>query len=473
VGQLVHEDHVCAAGDCGCGVEFGEGRPSVADRPRRDDLQVAESTVGLGPAVPLYPADHDVFAAAAAAMHPRLTAKSSDADVDLSMSRQYPTAACLSSLRQRYITTREDSSRFALTMVTSLGCNFDCPYCFEAKHPSIMDEDVQLKVLAVLDSQLPHVDGVHVTWFGGEPLVGKVPLLSLSNEFIAHCDAAGASYTADIITNGYLLDEKTCAELKDRRVLGAQAGLDGPPDVHDRMRPLSGGRGSFWTIMDNLEHAVDYLSVVIRVNLDLGNVDRVEELFVILAERRLGGKLTVYPGQIVGVQKNLLAPSATYGGCFTNPEFAAADRRFLALAAKYQLAAPSLPSPTGAPCTAVRANELVVGSRGELYKCWNSVGDPLEIIGHINDVTNMNGRIAKWLTYDPFANSECRSCIALPVCMGGCAHHAFDQDQYENRCGTFRHTYREQVLDFVDDAERRGLDGLIPVASMARRMETR
>src|SRR5438552_13723345 len=41
-------------------------------------------------------------------------------------------------LAKRYEATRYDTSRLALTLVTSLGCNFDCPYCFEAKHPSIM-----------------------------------------------------------------------------------------------------------------------------------------------------------------------------------------------------------------------------------------------------------------------------------------------------------------------------------------------
>src|SRR5215831_6469539 len=39
----------------------------------------------------------------------------------------------LAFLERRYAAGRRDLSRFALTIVTSLGCNFDCPYCFEEK----------------------------------------------------------------------------------------------------------------------------------------------------------------------------------------------------------------------------------------------------------------------------------------------------------------------------------------------------
>jgi uncharacterized protein len=378
-------------------------------------------------------------------------------------------------LARRYAGSRYNAARFALTLVTSLGCNFDCPYCFEAKHPSIMDEEVQDAVLTVLDDQLPKITTFEVTWFGGEPLVGKKPLLALSDAFIDRCDRAGVEYSATITTNGYLLDEQTCIQLRDRRVVHAQIGIDGPPAVHDRMRPLAGGKGSFWGIIEKLHHAVKYLNVSVRVNVDTQNFNNVEELMQILVAEGFAGKLTMSPGQLVGITENLLAPSASYKPpCFTNPAFARAEREFIALAARYDLAGgPYLPQPTGAPCTAVRANELVVGSKGELYKCWDNVGDQREVIGNIRDYQNANGRLQKWLKYDPFSNDECRSCIALPVCMGGCASHAMDAARYENRCGTFRHTYREQVLSFVEAAEQRGPLDLVPAVQLTRPMETR
>jgi len=47
---------------------------------------------------------------------------------------------------------------------------------------------VQERVLRVVDAQLPHIRTMRVTWFGGEPLVGKEALLALSDGFIRRCD---------------------------------------------------------------------------------------------------------------------------------------------------------------------------------------------------------------------------------------------------------------------------------------------
>ena len=372
-------------------------------------------------------------------------------------------------LESLYRLTRYDMSHFGLTILTSLGCNFDCPYCFEAKHPSIMSAEVQAALLEVVDDQLPQIASLGVMWFGGEPLVGKRPLLALSDAFIERCDRHEVAYQATMTTNGYLLDEETCEQLRDRKVVGIQVCLDGPPEVHDRMRPLANGKGTFWQIVENLRHAVDYFSISIRMNVDTENIAHTEELLQILSAEGLAGRLAVYPGQIVGVNDGNLAPSASYKtACFTTSSFAAAETEFTALTLKYGFGAPTVPQRSGAPCTAVRANELVVGSEGELYKCWDSVGNQNEVIGHIADYRNTNGRMQRWLKYDPFSDPECKDCIALPVCMGGCAHHGMDMIQHENRCDTFRFNHHERVAQFVEVAAADAREGIVHTAELAR-----
>ena len=372
-------------------------------------------------------------------------------------------------LEERYKASRGETDNFTLTVVTSLGCNFDCPYCFEAKHASIIDGEVERYILEILDDQLPQIQNFQVTWFGGEPLVGKKPLLRLSDAFIERCAQSKVQYAANILTNGYLLDEKTCMELRDRRVTAAQIGLDGPPSIHNQLRPLAGGQGSFWRIVENIHSAIKYMDVSIRMNIDKGNIRAAEELMQILAKESLAGKVKLYPGQIIQPGDDGGSPLKPYAGsCFSKPDFAQAELEFGLLAERYGFSKPSLPKPAGAPCTAVRTNELVVGSAGELYKCWNSVGHKMEVVGHIRDYGNPNGRLQKWLKW-----GFCKTCYYADVCMGGCASHAMTPGQYENRCGTFRHTYRETIQNFIDRRTNLGLSAIVPPQALVRLTETR
>ena len=356
----------------------------------------------------------------------------------------------IQSLLARYKQSQSDLTHLGLTIVTSLACNFDCVYCFEQKKPSIMTSAVQDGVVELLRLKLPSLNSLSVTWFGGEPLLGRRALLKLSDRFIDLCETNNVNYQAGIVTNGYLLDAKTCKQLHDRRVSFAQVSLDGSSEVHNRMRPLSSGRPSFDRIVANLHNAIQYFSVSIRMNMDINNAPYAEDLLKRLADEGFSDKLTVYAGQIVASDEESVAPSTKCRAkCFTNAQFSNQALNFRALAAQFGFAKPYLPTPNGAPCTAVRQNEWVVGSEGELYKCWESVGNPGEAIGSVFDKSESLFRDSRWFSYDPFADSECLSCIAFPVCMGGCAHHGMNVLQRENRCHEFRHTYQEQVRAFV------------------------
>ncbi len=258
-------------------------------------------------------------------------------------------------LKGRWNIGGHDPRRLGLTVVTSLGCNFDCGYCFEDKHPSLLSAEAQRGVLDLVRGSAGHLEHLDVTWFGGEPLLGKRSLLALSDELIEICDANGIDYSADIITNGWYLDEATARELKDRRVTSAQITIDGPADVHDRMRPHVNGGGTFERIIANLHQAVEHLDVRVRVSLDRHSAGRVEELFERFVAEGLAGRIAVYPGHLIGYDHNPAAPSASYGGCFSGPEFARAELEFADLARSMGLAhGVDTPTPVHRPCTAVR-----------------------------------------------------------------------------------------------------------------------
>jgi sulfatase maturation enzyme AslB (radical SAM superfamily) len=45
----------------------------------------------------------------------------------------------------------------------------------------------------------------------------------------------------------------------------------------------------------------------------------------------------------------------------------------------------------------------------------------------------------------PFADEQCRECVALPVCLGGCPFFHFEHPLREAQCGTFRFNHQARV----------------------------
>lgn len=363
-------------------------------------------------------------------------------------------------LARRYRRHSTARDHLGLTIVTSMGCNFDCPYCFEHKVPRILDDEVAEEVRRLVRARLAEVTTVAVTWYGGEPLLATDQLVELSCDLRDECEAAGASYESIILTNGWFLDAATARRLTAAGVAAAQVTIDGPPDVHDAMRPHASGRPTFERILANLVEAVDEIHIGLRVNVDGTNVDRVAELLDLLADAGLAGRVQITLGHLLPLDHNPAAPSASYSSpCLSMTGFGDAQLAFDELARAAGFAPSSLPSPLGSACTAVKTNELIVGAGGELWKCIDDAGDASASVGSIFDLSDVRTRAAHWFAHDPFSDPECMDCIALPVCMGGCALVGRLDGLRDNRCSTFRTHHVEQVRAAVvgsaDGAEAR------------------
>lgn len=349
-------------------------------------------------------------------------------------------------LARRYRRHSTARDHLGLTIVTSMGCNFDCPYCFEHKTPRIIDTTVADEVRRLVRARLAEVTSVSVTWYGGEPLLATDQLVELSSELRDECEAAGATYESIILTNGWFLDAPTARRLAAAGVVAAQVTIDGPPDVHDAMRPHLSGRPTFERIVANLVEAADEIHIGLRVSVDGINVDRVAELLDLLVEAGLAGRVEVALGHLLPLDHNPAAPSASYSSpCLSISKFGEAQLAFDELARASGFGARSLPNPLGSPCTAVKTNELIIGAGGELWKCLDDAGDPSASVGSIFDLSDVHTRSAHWFAHDPFSDPECMSCIALPVCMGGCALVGRLEGLRDNRCSTFRTHHVEQV----------------------------
>lgn len=135
---------------------------------------------------------------------------------------------------------RYNTKRFSLTISPTMSCNFKCIYCFEKGHTGkgVMDDFTIDNLIVFLQARLNGVETLHISWFGGEPLLAMPVIEKLSQKMISFCIAKKIEYSASIITNGYLYKPKIAERLKELKVKKVQITLDGPEETHDNRRPF-------------------------------------------------------------------------------------------------------------------------------------------------------------------------------------------------------------------------------------------
>ncbi len=101
---------------------------------------------------------------------------------------------------------RMDSNSMSLTIAPTMACNLHCSYCFENSHPKIhMDDSVEDAIIAFIKGH-KIIEHLHVSWFGGEPLLAFPRIFSLTRKMLALSNVK--RYEAEIITNGVNMDEE-------------------------------------------------------------------------------------------------------------------------------------------------------------------------------------------------------------------------------------------------------------------------
>jgi uncharacterized protein len=96
-----------------------------------------------------------------------------------------------------------------LTIAPTFDCNFGCPYCFETAKHGTMKENIQQAVIDFIKSQIEQLqsNNISLTWYGGEPLLAKDIIVSMSHKINALAKTYSLTSSFNIITNGYLIDE--------------------------------------------------------------------------------------------------------------------------------------------------------------------------------------------------------------------------------------------------------------------------
>lgn len=341
--------------------------------------------------------------------------------------------------------SRFQTNSLTLTIAPTLACNLRCPYCYEqaVRRNGKMSPETEEQIVAFCQSSSKHLSSLSVVWYGGEPLLARETIFRLSRRFIKMAEQFGGIYKASMVSNGYLLDRPVAIALREHQVELVQITLDGPQAIHDARRPRVGMRGSFDKIVQNLTEIVDVLKVVIRVNVEATNQEAVPALLEVLESRGLKHKVGVYFAQ---VDAYAASDHAVAKRCFSDQSFSKTEIELYQYAVDNGWQIGKYPHPLTTYCAATRLNAFVVDPWGNLYKCWNTIGEPSKVVGHVSKPVTLNPEHVRWLVTSPFKYEICRNCEVLPICVGGCPYKMLVEEQNgAPRCERWKYNLTEML----------------------------
>jgi uncharacterized protein len=294
------------------------------------------------------------------------------------------------------------NKKLQLIILPTEKCNFRCTYCYEDFMIGKMKDETIQGIKALLDRRCSEgLEDLQLTWFGGEPLLGKDVVFEISSYAKSlTVKYPKLRYGGDMTTNGYLLDYKMAAALSEVGVNSYQISLDGPREIHDKTRRRADGKGTFDNIWENLQTIRDSslpINILLRIHLTPENISSMDLLIDDIKREFLhDSRFQIY-----------LKPIEHLGGANdSSMEILSDEQReniITALNIKIFAENPTSSSdlyPIKDVCYASKANSLVIRANGDVGKCTVALNDERNKIATLQTDGTLQlipGRLAPWL----------------------------------------------------------------------------
>lgn len=325
----------------------------------------------------------------------------------------------------------ENSPNYKLIILPTFACNFSCWYCVQHHKKEFMSEEtislIQKHIANVIESK--SIKSLNIEWFGGEPLLGFKKVIYPLSSFVKEvCEKNAIPFFNAITTNGYLIDKRMLAQMKELNFKGFQITLDGNREFHDKVR-VAHGQSSFDVILENINWICDHLpeaAVKIRINYDNENFD--PEIFLNQVEERIDKK---YNPQIEFLLRKVWQVELLEENKRKNIDFVDA-----AMARGFCVSEGTFLNTTYTRCYVCKKNFNTIAPNGNIYKCTDR-NDYTQIppLGTLNKNGNIewtNPNFEKIYFNDKLsAKAECKECKYLPICWGTCPK-ALEENQLKD-----------------------------------------
>jgi len=326
-----------------------------------------------------------------------------------------------------HLMNRFNQKSLGLNIAPTMACNMACSYCRKPATEEQMSAATVEAILNYIEKNGKRLDHVDINWYGGEPLLGIDIIEDISESVFDIGDEFGILYSSSLITNGLLLSREMVDRLARVRISVIQVTLDGPAHIHDKKRPAKDGGPTFRTIIENLKYAATKFVIGLRINIDKSFTD--ETIAEVLSELKAAGLAERLGVNFGHIEYSGAACANLPNGCLNNAEFSENELAYYRLLHEHGFRIEQLPTPRKLFCPAQDINSFIIDPAGDLYRCYNYLGEPGKSCDNIRyeiDYTHPN--FTRLFKFNPFEDETCRKCSLLPVCMGGCPARRADYD---------------------------------------------
>ncbi len=324
----------------------------------------------------------------------------------------------------------------ALCLHIAHDCNLKCKYCFAEEgeyhgRRALMSFEVGKKALDFLVANSKSRVNLEVDFFGGEPLMNW----QVVKELVAYGRSLEKThhkkFRFTLTTNGVLLNDEMI-DFVNQEMANVVLSVDGRKEVHDKMRPLVGGQGSYDLIIPKFKKVAksrNQTNYYVRGTFTHWNKDFAADVCH-LAD--LGFKQ-------ISVEPVVAPESADYALVASDiPEILSEYDKLAREIIKRHKEGNAFQffhfmiDLKGGPCVYKRLSGCGAGTEylavtpwGDFYPCHQFVGQEAFLMGNVNDgIINTNIR-EQFKACNVYSKEKCKNCFAKFYCSGGCAANSY------------------------------------------------
>lgn len=338
---------------------------------------------------------------------------------------------------------KNNNECLCLWIFTTMNCNFNCYYCFEKNTDEFSDGVISEEIINKLVSKIEMLNDknnfkkIDITFTGGEPLMYSQLISNICDSINNSSIKCNINYS--IITNGSIIDVYELNLIQEHHINMVQITLDGPKCIHDKRRTYRNNMGSFDKIFNNilklikLKKKYDFL-ILIRINVDLGNVDYIYELLEYFKKYQLHRYVVFNIGDTIldydnKTEKMLLS-------------------KILDIYDNAKLNGFNITISETQPCSMYNNYYYMISYDGGLYKCPALVGKNNSAHLNLDDVE-------KCFADEYIPEHECLNCELFGICLGGCKYRSnVKGNNMEKSCRKFylKEVLKRQLLEKYNNA---------------------